>query len=373
MIVARSIPKTKLDERRETMKNQCLKRAPISCAVLAMVLFAFVAQPAIGGVFTYITNTTPFQQNWNDPAYWTLNSGVDDGGNGFPDATDTFTMDRTGMPSSNTYSAKLAVEGGNSYPSSIAKITGIAGPGRDIVFKWKDFSIGDLELPSTTETFYIHNERDRNLTIDGIISGPGDLLITRSGGFTNNGVNPDELITFTGTAPNTITGEIHLYNDNASGDVVGPSGEPSYWVADKVGAFGLAPKITLEGRDDYWSNQEHNSGITSLQLTENTMLDGSEGAIDDDLTQLYIGTFGVLNVDADVNEVIGTGNLFIDLLGTGTYTMVPDGVYNSSADWITGAGSITVGPLPAVPEPSTFILGALSLFGLAMFRRRRNR
>lgn len=190
-----------------------------------------------------------------------------------------------------------------------------------------------------------------------MISDDGDLLLSRSGGF-SDGIDPDELITLTGSSPNTISGSIRLWNSNNDGG----NPQPSYFVADKVGAFGQATTLTLEGRAGA------NGGPASLQFTANTV--GGEGAIDDDATALYIGAKGVLSMDAGVNEVIGSGNMFIDLAGTGTYTEVPDGVYINSEAWITGDGAVTVG---VVPEPSTFALATLGLLGLLGFVRRRRR
>ena len=215
----------------------------------------------------------------------------------------------------------------------------------------------------------LQEERDKSLTINGIISGPGALQLRRSGGF-SDGVTPDELITITGSSPNTITGEIELYNDNDEGLTPGATGEPSFWVADKVGAFGQTSKLTLRGVERFFGGSDHNSGIASLQCTANTI--GGEGAIDDDATELYVGLFGVLSVDAGVNEVIGSGKMFIDLLGTGSFTTVADGTYDNSEAWIIGDGTITVGAA-VIPEPSTLIMAILGLLGLMGFRRRRRR
>jgi hypothetical protein len=155
--------------------------------------------------------------------------------------------------------------------------------------------------------------------------------MTRDGGF-SDGVDPDELITITGTEPNTITGTIRLWN---STNKAAPEGQPCYWVADKVGAFGQTSELTLEGRAGT------SGGIASLRITANTV--GGEGAIDDDATVFYIGAKGVLNIDAGVNEKVGEGNLWIDLEGTGTYIEVAPGTYTNTEAWIEGDGSITVG------------------------------
>ncbi len=275
-----------------------------------------------------------FQQLWTNPVNWTLVSGEDDGANGFPDGEDTFTIDRSTLFNNSTRLTNEGVTIG-----TIAAITGTGTGNQDIVFKHGgDNTIGDLILLESDLPFHIRQERDRGLTIEGIISGSGGLLLSRSGGF-SDGVDEDELIIITGDAPNTITGPIELLNTNGQA-------EPSYWVADKVGAFGQAPTVTLAGTNT------NGTGITSLQFTANTT--GGEGAIDDDATTLFIGRRGVLNMDAGVNEAIGEGQLQIDLDGTGTYTPVPNGTYTNSEDWIIGEGTVTVGA-PAVELTITSI------------------
>jgi hypothetical protein len=310
-----------------------ISKSTIGCAV-ACSIFTLMNQAAPAAVFTFkIDNAgtnggapdddgASYQQLWANPVNWTLDSGEDDGLNSFPDGADTFIMDRTAMVNNSTRLTNEGVTIG-----SVAGITGTGTGNQDIVFKHGgDNTIGDLTLLASPDPFTIREERDRGLTINGVISGVGSLTLQRSGGF-SDGVTEDELITITGDAPNTIAGTIRLYNDNGSA-------QPSYWVADKVGAFGQAPELTLEGRVGL-------SGIASLQITANAL--GGEGAIDDDATTLFIGAEGVLNMDDGVNEVIGEGKLFIDLEGTGTYTEIAPGAYNSSEDWIVGDGTVTVG------------------------------
>jgi hypothetical protein len=275
---------------------------------------------ASGAEFKYNLVDDSFQQLWSNTVYWTLESGTDDGLNGYPDGTDTFIMDRSSTISPST---RLAIEGGP--PFEVGGITGKGGPDRDIVLKFGDFTLGDLEVQESADSFLILSERDKNFTITGVISGSGDLVLQRLGGF-SDGVDPDELTTITGTSPNTITGTIRLFNSS--------NAQPSYWVADKVGAFGQAPSLTLEGAAGA-------SEVSSLRITANAL--GGEGAIDDDATTLFIGNQGVLSLDAGVDEKVGEGKLFIDPDGTGTYTEVPLGTYNNSEPWIIGEGTVTVG------------------------------
>jgi len=268
--------------------------------------------------------STGFEQRWNQSPIWQLVSGVDDGTAGIPDGTDTFTINRNtgGFPQGNTDLSNEGMPGGH----SIAGITGTGAPGRDIILKLADATIGNLTILPSPDPFEILAERDRSITIDGVISGAGDFLLARLGGFNADGVNEDELITITGDEPNTITGNFTLFNSSNS--------EPSYWVADKTGAFGQTPELTLEVRSG-------GTGIASLRFTANTV--EGEGAIDDDATTFFIGNNGVLSIDAGVNEGVGEGKLFIDLAGTGTYTEVPVGTYDNTEDWIIGDGTFTVG------------------------------
>ena len=306
------------------------KSSVVSRAAFYLVLL-IPLQAAPGATFDYLLDGGSFQQLWSTTSNWQLSGGVDDGGNGYPDGSDTLVMDRSLTSSTAT---RLAVEGGP--PTSVAGIIGKGGNQRDVVFKFADFTLGDLEvLPSPYPSFWIWCERDRNLTINGIISGSGNLVIERGGAF-SDGVDPGELITLTGSAPNTITGTIRLHNSagffNGSDKL-----QPSYWVADKVGAFGQAASLTLEGTK---RSGDNDSGIASLAITANTI--GGEGAIDDDVTEVYIGYRGILDVAGGVDEKIGAGKLFIDIGGTGSYTEVAPGTYDSAMEWISGSGTVTV-------------------------------
>jgi hypothetical protein len=324
---------------------------------LALAALLVTSQVAPGAVFVFRTdtagddNTVPgsdgqtFQQRWGTPNNWTLQSGVDDGANGYPDASDSIIMDRTGVANNST---RLTTEGSPGSLVAIASITGTGTGNQDIVFKTRDFTIGDLNSLSSSQPFHIRAERDKSITITGLIGGPGSLRLSRSGGF-SDGVDPDELITITGGAANTITGAIQLFNDSAE--------QPSFWVADKVGAFGQASTVTLAATNGAAT------GEASLRITSNAI--GGEGAIDDDATILEIGNNGILSLDPGVNEVIGEGNLLVDL-GSGLAPIAP-GVYTNAEPWLAGAGTLTVGAV--VPEPSSLALAALSVLGLARRKR----
>ncbi len=281
-----------------------------------------------------------FEQRWTEPTIWSLVSGVDFDANGIPDGDDTIVIDRTSDATNRTRLSNEIMP-----DHSVAKITGTGtgfgfnnGGNRDLILKQgANVTIGDLEILPGNGAFTIFEERDQPLTINGVISGAGSLELTRNSGFSNGSQRPDpvtgedEIILITGPSPNTLTGEFFLYNSN--GNATTP--QPAYFVADKVGAFGQALTLTLESKNA--------SAIfpTELQLTANTM--GGEGAIDDDLTEVRLGKDAYLNLDAGVNEVIGSGKLLLDALGVGFFDTVPDGVYDNNEYWIIGDGTVTVG------------------------------
>jgi len=311
-------------------------------AVLACGLVA--APPALAAEFTFTPNDgggVGFEQRWNQPDNWTLVSGVDDGANGYPDGTDTFTIDRAAHGRVDWGDLDLSNEGLPDH--TVAGITATGAPGRDIILKFTGvLTMGDLAVLPSPESFEIQLERDTDFFINGVISGAGDLVISRSGGFST--VEPGEEIVIGGSSPNTMTGTMTLFNANLDNPA-----EPAFFVADKVGAFGEASLLTVEGRVG--------GTTTSLQLTANTL--GGEGAIDDDATSVVLGPNGVFDVDAGVNEDIGFGLLTVDSLG-----VIAPGTYDSTESWIIGDGTVTV-----LPEPSSLAL--LGLGGLLVGRRRR--
>lgn len=298
--------------------------------ILAAVTSAIAGQSASAATFVFQTaNPSFFEGRWGITDYWAIQAGTgdDDGTPNIPDGLDTVIIDRNPNPVNDT---KLVLDGGGTpNPLTVAGITATGASGIDIQIKTFDLIVGDLEVLPSAETLIIDNERDKDLIITGVLSGSGDLELSRGGGFSDE-VTSDEVFLLGGTSPNTITGKIRLFNSNNNAD----NPQPSYWVADKVGAFGQAAELVLEGRPGF-------GGIASLQFTANTT--GGEGAIDDDATTFFIGAKGVLNIDAGVNEGVGEGKLLIDLAGTGIYTEVPVGTYDNTEDWIIGDGTFTVG------------------------------
>jgi len=311
------------------------------------VALALLTQASSGANYIMLNDpglSTGFEQRWNDPNIWSLDSGVDDGANGIPDGADTFEINRNtgGFPQGSTDLSNEGMPNGH----SIAGITGTGAPGRDLVLKTADTTIGNLTILASPASFEIFEERDSTLTIDGVISGTGTLRLTRNGGFTPDGVSPDELITIGGTVANTFSGTMELFNNSAS--------EPGFWLADKVGAFGQSSLVSLAAPNGAVA------GAASLRISSNAI--GGGGAFDDILTLLQLGENGVLDLDAGVNEVIS--QLELDLAGTGTFTAVGPGTYDNTAPWITGPGLVTV-----IPEPSSLAFAALSFLCLARRKR----
>jgi hypothetical protein len=132
-------------------------------------------QAAPGAVFTFRIDNAggsagppaddgqSWQQQWGSPANWTYVSGVDDGIVGVPDGADTFTMDRTSNVGGST---RLTTE---SAPGGLVSVAGITGTGtngsEDIVFKMRDFTIGDLTTLATGghgSTPYSRRERQES-------------------------------------------------------------------------------------------------------------------------------------------------------------------------------------------------------------------
>lgn len=319
-------------------KNICL--IAVACTA--------ATQSAAAAEFTFETaSPTFFEARWGITDYWSIvpATGADDGTVGIPDGLDTLVIDRNPNPVNAT---KLTLDGGGTpQPLTVAGITATGAPGIDIQIKTFDLIVGDLELLASGEAFVINNERDADLIINGVISGAGDLVLSRNGGFSAGGVTSDEVISFGGTSPNTMTGSLSLLN-------LSNGAQPSFWVADKVGAFGQASDLTLEV-----NGTGGGTNIAQLVITTNAI--GGEGAIDDDATQVTLGLNAEINVAAGVNEVIGSGLLTVEGLG-----VIDDGFYNNSESWISGDGNVTVG---VIPEPSSFAL--LGLGGLLIARRRR--
>jgi len=201
---------------------------------------------------------------------------------------------------------------------------GQAASGADIVLKnggmiWNEEANHTLsrtiEVGSGGGAFYTLGA-GKSLLFSGKISGSGQLTIKKKN------VTGLGTVTLTGTTGvNTLTGNVVLDNLAAA------AGWEMIVVADKVGAFGQTPLLTV---DDY----------VTLQITANAGT--GKGAIDDDVTEVQLkNTNTFIEVASGVNEKVGAGKLK-RYNGT-TYDTIAAGTYSSSnSSWVTGLGTVTV-------------------------------
>lgn len=328
-IVAKTNRSARTSTSARTIKFLVMKIRP--SALLAATAYVLSGQSIGAATFDFlVASPTFFEGQWGITDYWAIQGGTgpDDGTADIPDGLDTLIIDRNPNPVNGT---KLVLDGGGTpQPLTVAGITATGAAGIDIEIKTFDLIVGDLQVIPSAEALDIHNERDQDLIINGVLSGSGDLVLSRAGGF-SDGVTSDEVIRLGGTSPNTFSGSLSLLNTSNGA-------QPSFWVADKVGAFGEASSILIAV-----NGTGGGTNIAQLVLTANAI--GGEGAIDDDITSVELGLNAEFNVAAGVDEVIGSGLLTVDGVG-----VVADGTYDNTESWITGDGTITVG------SPSTDVL-----------------
>lgn len=157
--------------------NKTTVRA-IACSVFALMnqaapaaLFSFRIDNAVTNFGLPTNEGQNFQQLRTNPVNWISVNGEDDGLNGFPDGANTFTMDRTVLVNNSTRPTNEGVTIG-----IVAGSTGKGPRNQDIVFKHGGHNfIGDLTLLNSPDPFHIREERDKSLTISGVISGSGSL------------------------------------------------------------------------------------------------------------------------------------------------------------------------------------------------------
>jgi hypothetical protein len=158
-----------------------------------------------------------------------------------------------------------------------------------------------------------------SLTFSGVISGAGDLTVSKTG----TALATVDLI---GTGTNTLTGNVVLLSPQT---IVG---QELLVVADKVGAFGQTPLLTVGTN-------------VIVRITANA--GSGEGAIDDDATQVRLmNATSVFDVATGINEKLGKHKL--QRFNGTTFDTIAAGVYSSNTvSWVTGGGTVTVdtGPI----------------------------
>lgn len=163
------------------------------------------------------------------------------------------------------------------------------------------------------------SDANDSLTFSGVISGAGDLTVSKTGA----GLATVDL---TGTTTNTLTGNVVLLSPQT---IVG---QELLVVADKVGAFGQTPLLTVGTN-------------VIVRITANA--NSGEGAIDDDATVVRLmSATSVFDVVTGVNEKLGKHKL--QRFNGTTYDTIAPGTYSSNTvSWVTGGGTVTVdtGPI----------------------------
>jgi|GEM_PF-2661276 len=166
---------------------------------------------------------------------------------------------------------------------------GQAASGADIVLKnggliWNEESNHTLSrsIEIGTGGGSLVSEGNKFLTLSGEISGSGDLKISTK----DTGV---ATVNLTGATANSLTGNVLLDNPNSVNTLT------LMVVADKVGAFGQTPMLTIDDQ-------------VTLQITANAI--GGQGAIHDSLTLVKLmGLNSFIDVATGVDELIGAGML----------------------------------------------------------------
>jgi len=183
------------------------------------------------------------------------------------------------------------------------------------------------------DAFFWTNGNKGGFTTVGVISGAGNL-----GMFTDNGGPRTQI---SGTAPNTMTGNVDIWgNDSAAGLVR----------LSKDGALGTAPTLTVR--------RQSVLEITSSGADEDRIWDETEVYLQGDVTgQTIDGIYSKIDLYTDVSETVGALYLWNSV--TQAYEAQPDGTYGSTSaagatyqldEWFKGAGILTVASaVPTLP------------------------
>ena len=235
------------------------------------------------------------------------------------------------------------------------------------------------------------------------VNGTGDTLISRpvsgTGSVSDFIKNGSGTLTLTG--PNTysggtaVTGGTLLVN-NAAGSGTGTGAVTVTGSGTTLGGTGIisGPVTVNAGANIAPGNGGNNTGILTtgaltLAATSNFRIDINSPIIGNDLLNVATGvTITGSNLVVTVGTTLSVGQMFLILnkasFGpiTGTFTGVPQGgtvtgsdgtVFQVSYTGFTGNDIVLTVVQSAVPEPSTWIGGALAFAGLAFTQRRRLR
>ena len=238
------------------------------------------------------------------------------------------------------------------------------------------------------------------------VNGTGDTLISRtvSGTGSVSDVIKDGSGTLTLTGPNTYTGGTAvnggtLLVNNTSGSGTGTGAVAVTGSGTTLGGTGIisGPVIVAAGANIAPGNGGNNTailqtGALTLSPTANFRVDINGTTAGSGYDRIQVNTGGVLILNSNLVVTVGTtvsvGQTFTILnkvpVGgiVGTFAGIPQGgtvvgsngtVFSVSYSGGTGNDLVLTVVQSAVPEPSTWIGGALAIAGLAFTQRRKLR
>ncbi|AHF91065.1 glycosyltransferase family 1 [Opitutaceae bacterium TAV5] len=282
------------------------------------------------------------------------------------------TGDVTIGDAANTGIAASLTIGGTSEGFSATNQLHVRGNGVNTlgVTAWSATYSGPITLHDSNLTLQANSTSGATLTVDGGITGTGDLTLTTTGHATNTGASPTRVflngfVNNTGTITSTSTGVPTTRGVYIAG-TIGSN------VTDII-QTGAQSRLVLTGTDNAFTGDVDIQGGT---LTLGSGAVTTTATFLTDTASLYLYTTDesglVLNFK-DYTVIESIAGLYIDgaKQAAGTWGAIGSGAdYESTL--ITGTGLLQVG---AVPEPATVALlaGAFVLGGTLAIRRFRNR
>lgn len=301
-------------------------------------------------------------------------------------AVRTFTWDNNGSeavinhPSSEflldhnhllTDSVKIAKTGGQTRFSRL-----VSGPGGFILSGNQELILGETATVNTFAggvTFLDTSRVDVRLPT---ATGTGDFTFASTSG-ANSTITPRGNWSGAAFANDVVvaTGGFGRFVDEGndadrefSGNVSGGGGltlqpKNSLWqfTGDNTGFTG---SLTISGANGSILTRGvggvFNSAATISLLNAAVFPITSANAISDSAT-VNLDATSFFEVDSGLNVLIGSGLLTVN------GSLIADGTYTNTESWIGGPGTITV-----VPEPSAWLLSAIGMLGLLLWRRRQN-